>query len=158
MRMRLAGILSTCFGLGFFPVAPGTVVSLAAVFCYLSLPVFQNFPVFVVAIVLASITGVWSGGVMEEKYGDDPSVVTIDELAGQWVALAALPATPLVGMLGFLFFRFFDIAKPGPVDRAQRFPGGWGIMADDLLAGLFANLSVHAVLTAASLLHIVLPL
>ena len=144
MRMRLAGILSTCFGLGFFPVAPGTVVSLAAVFCYLSLPVFQNFPVFVVAIVLASITGVWSGGVMEEKYGDDPSVVTIDELAGQ--------------MLGFLFFRFFDIAKPGPVDRAQRFPGGWGIMADDLLAGLFANLSVHAVLTAASLLHIVLPL
>ncbi len=158
MRMRLAGLLSTCFGLGFFPVAPGTVVSLAGVLSYLYFPVFHDLPFLVVAIVLTSIAGVWSGGVMEETYGDDPSVVTIDELAGQWVALAALPAAPLVGFLGFMFFRFFDIAKPGPVDRAQHFPGGWGIMADDLLAGFFANLSVRAVLTAASLFHIALPL
>ncbi len=158
MRMVLARALSTCFGLGYFPFAPGTAVSLVAVCCYFGLPVFQEGFFIALAVALSTAVGVWSGGVMEEEYGEDPSVVTIDELAGQWVALAALPATPLAGLLGFLFFRFFDIAKPGPVDRVQQLPRGWGIMADDLLAGLLANLSVRAVLGAAALFQAGLPL
>jgi len=91
---------------------------------------------------------------MEEHYGSDPSVVTIDELAGQWLALAALPEGLLSVMLSLAFFRFFDIAKPGPVDTLQRLPGGWGIMADDLLAGLFANLSVRGVLALLTYFHL----
>ena len=83
---------------------------------------------------------------MEEHYGNDPSIVTIDELAGQWLALVALPEGVVPLLFSLVFFRFFDIAKPGPVDAAQRLPGGWGIMVDDLLAGLFANLSVRALL------------
>lgn len=158
MRMVLARALSTCFGLGYFPFAPGTAVSFVALCCYLAFPVFQDVLFTALAVALSTAAGVWSGGVMEEEHGEDPSIVTIDELAGQWVALAALPATPLAGLLGFLFFRFFDIAKPGPVDRVQQFRGGWGIMADDLLAGLLANLSVRAVLGAAALFQAGLPL
>lgn len=80
---------------------------------------------------------------MEEEYGEDPSQTVIDELAGQWLALVAIPASPLAVLLSFILFRFFDILKPGLVDRAQRLPGGWGIMADDVLAGIFANLSLR---------------
>ena len=91
---------------------------------------------------------------MEEEYGDDPSIVTIDELAGQWLALAALPADMLPVLLSFAFFRLFDIAKPGPVNTVQRLPGGWGIMADDVLAGFFANLSVRGVLALLTVFHL----
>lgn len=158
MGAGIARLLSTCFGLGYFPFAPGTVVSLVALCCYFYIPVLQDIRFTVLAILLSTALGVWSGGIMEKKHGEDPSIVTIDELAGQWIALAAFPATPLAGFLAFLFFRFFDIAKPGPVDRVQRFPGGWGIMADDLLAGFLANLSVRAVLGMATFFQIDLPL
>ncbi|MCF8382630.1 MAG: phosphatidylglycerophosphatase A [Chlorobium sp.] len=158
MRMMLARALSTCLGLGYFPFAPGTVVSFVAVCCYLGFPAFQDVFFTTCAVALSAAAGVWSGGVMEEEYGEDPSIVTIDELAGQWLALAALPATPLAVLLGFLFFRFFDIAKPGPVDQVQHFRGGWGIMADDLLAGILANLSVRAVLGAAAFFQAGMPL
>ncbi|MBM3162603.1 MAG: phosphatidylglycerophosphatase A [Chlorobi bacterium] len=158
MELHLARLLSTCFGLGYVPFAPGTVVSLVALLAYLYLPPLRDIGIMTVAVLLAVVAGVWSGSVMEETYGQDPSIVTLDELAGQWVALAALPASPLAGFLAFILFRFFDIAKPGPVDRAQRFPGGWGIMADDLLAGLLANFSTRAVLAIAAYFQIDLPL
>ena len=158
MAAGIARWLSTCFGLGYFPFAPGTVVSLAATGCYLFVPVFQDIRFMILAIVTATVLGLWSGGVMEEQHGEDPSIVTIDELAGQWVALAALPASPLAAFLAFCFFRAFDILKPGPVDSVQRLAGGAGIMADDLLAGLLANLSVRVVLGIAVFFQIELPL
>ena len=146
MKLLIAKMLSTCFGLGYFPVAPGTVTSIAAVACYFFLPALHQ-PLFLLPLVLLfCVAGIWASPLMEEVYGSDPSVVTIDELAGQWVALAFLPIGLLPALLSLLFFRFFDIAKPGPIDAAQRLPGGWGIMTDDLLAGLFANLSVWMVL------------
>jgi len=146
MKRRTATIISTCFGIGYFPVAPGTVTSVAAVVCYLFMPALHYPALLLSLVVLCSVAGVWAGTLMEADYGSDPSIVTIDELAGQWLALAALPDGWVPVGLSLLFFRFFDIAKPGPVDIAQRLPGGWGIMADDLLAGFFANLSVRGVL------------
>jgi phosphatidylglycerophosphatase A len=95
---------------------------------------------------------------MEKRHGEDPSIVTIDELVGQWIALAAMPATLPVLLLAFVSFRFFDIAKPGPIDRVQRLHGGWGIMADDLLAGFFANFSVRTIMGVAAYVQMVLPL
>ncbi len=145
--MRLAAkILSTCFGIGYFPVAPGTVTSIVAVLCYYFIPILHEPTLLFSLVVLCSAVGVWSGTLMETEFGEDPSIVTIDELAGQWLALAFLPEGWLPALLSLAFFRYFDIAKPGPVDAVQRFPGGWGIMADDLLAGLFANLAVQGVL------------
>jgi len=154
MKLFAAKILSTCFGLGFFPVAPGTVTSIVVVLGYFFLPVLHS-PVLLLTLVLLSTgVGIWAGGVMEEYYGNDPSIVTIDELAGQWLALVALPEGVWPVALAFLFFRFFDIAKPGPVDALQRLPGGWGIMLDDLLAGLFANVSVRALILLFTFFHL----
>jgi phosphatidylglycerophosphatase A len=154
MKRRAAQILSTCFGIGYFPLAPGTVTSIVAVLGYYFFPVLHNPLLLLSLVLLCSSAGIWAGGVMEEHYGEDPSIVTIDELAGQWLALVFLPEGIVPLVLSLLFFRFFDIAKPGPVDAAQRLPGGWGIMVDDLLAGLFANLSVWGLLLLLSLFHL----
>ncbi len=154
MKLRAAKLLSTCFGIGYFPVAPGTVTSMVAVLCYFFIPVLHNPLLLLFLVLLCSGAGIWAGGVMEDYYGEDPSVVTIDELAGQWLALVFLPEGIMPMVLSLLFFRFFDIAKPGPVDALQRLPGGWGIMLDDLLAGFFANISVRVLLLLLSLFHL----
>lgn len=145
-RFRIARALSTCLWTGYFPVAPGTVGSLLAVLLYLFVPALQQPAVLAAAVALSAVIGIWSGGVMEERVGEDPPEVTLDELSGQWLALLMLPAGVVPALLAFLFFRLYDILKPGPVDMAQRLPGGWGIMADDLLAGILANLSVRLLL------------
>ena len=154
MKRLAAKILSTSFGIGYFPVAPGTVTSIVAVLCYYFIPILHEPALLLSLVALCTVVGVWSGTLMEKECGEDPSIVTIDELAGQWLALVFLPDGWVAALLSLLFFRLFDIAKPGPVDAAQRLPGGWGIMTDDLLAGLFANLSVRAVLALLVLFHL----
>ncbi len=154
MKLLAAKILSTCFGIGYFPVAPGTIASIVAVIGFVFIPALQSTPILLSLVIISLALGIWAGRIMEEEYGDDPSIVTIDELAGQWLALAALPADMLPVLLSFAFFRLFDIAKPGPVDTVQRLPGGWGIMADDVLAGFFANLSVRGVLALLTVFHL----
>jgi phosphatidylglycerophosphatase A len=147
MARLLAKVAGSVFGIGFIPFAPGTFGSLAAAMLYLYVPVLGRVEFLAPLVAAVTMAGVWAGREMEREYGKDPSAVVIDELAGQWVALAALPSGPLAVLLAFVFFRVFDIAKPGPVDRAQELPHGWGIMADDLLAGLFANVAVRLTMT-----------
>jgi phosphatidylglycerophosphatase A len=146
MRRLIAKAAGSVLGVGYIPFAPGTFGSLVAALVYLFLPDIAALRWLVPLIVMTSALGVWAGGVMEEEYGEDPSAAVIDELAGQWVALAALPVSPVVVLLSFLLFRFYDIVKPGLVDKAQSLPGGWGIMVDDLLAGLLANVTVRLLL------------
>jgi phosphatidylglycerophosphatase A len=146
MGRFVAKALGSVLGIGYLPLAPGTFGSLAAALLYLSVPGIAPLHRFIPLIAVTALLGVWAGGVMERAYGKDPSAVVVDELAGQWLALLALPATQPAVALAFVLFRVFDIAKPGPVDRAQRLPGGWGIMADDLLAGLLANLCARLIL------------
>ncbi len=153
MKLRIAQILSTFFGIGYFPVAPGTVTSAVVALLFFFVPVLHS-PTFLFALLaLCTVVGVWAGGVMEEHFGNDPSIVTIDEVAGQLLTLAFMPEGWLPLLISFAMFRFFDIAKPGAIDAAQRLPGGWGIMVDDLLAGLFANLSTRAVLGLLAMFH-----
>jgi phosphatidylglycerophosphatase A len=76
---------------------------------------------------------------------EDPGLVVVDEVAGMWVTLLFVPFTPLTAALGFLAFRLMDIVKPFPARRLEDLPGGWGIMADDLMAGVYANVLVRAV-------------
>ena len=142
----LARLIGSCLGLGFVRWAPGTVASFAGALVYLLLPVLGRPEVLIPAIVIVFFLGLWASGVMEELYGHDPSQVTVDELAGQWIALLFLPHDWFVILLGFAAFRLFDILKPEPVDSAQRLPGAWGVMVDDVLAGIYANLSVRIVL------------
>jgi phosphatidylglycerophosphatase A len=76
----------------------------------------------------------------------DPGIVVVDEVVGQWVTLATLPLTPLTAGLGFLLFRGMDIVKPWPARDLERVPGGWGIMADDVAAGVYAHLVLRVFL------------
>jgi len=94
-------------------------------------------------LIGAVCLGVRASGRAELTYGRDAKEIVIDEVAGQalalWLALLLLPASAWSFLLGFLLFRFFDIAKLWPVSRAENLPGGWGVMGDDLLAGLMAG-------------------
>jgi phosphatidylglycerophosphatase A len=86
--------------------------------------------------------GVWSAGKAEKAFGQvDPSQVVIDEIAGQVITFLATPRITWIGLLaGFILFRAFDILKPSPARQAERLPGGWGIMLDDVVAGFYSLL------------------
>jgi len=157
MRELTAKILGSCAGLGYFPFAPGTVTSLVVAVVFAAEPVLLAPEVALPSILAVFFLGLWAAGVMESLYGRDPSQVTIDEVAGQWVALLFLPAGWFTVLLGFAAFRFFDIVKPEPVNLSQNLPGGWGVMVDDLLAGVYANLSVRIVLWVLSFFSVTVP-
>ncbi|AAM71582.1 MAG TPA: phosphatidylglycerophosphatase A [Chlorobaculum sp.] len=152
MRQWLGRIFGSAFGIGYVPFAPGTFASGAAALLYLYIPTIRELPLLALLIALSIVLGVWAGGAMEKEYGEDPSQAVIDEVAGQWISLFAIPFSPLAVLLAFIFFRLFDVLKPGIVDRAQHLPGGWGIMADDVLAGILANLLLRLVMLALPML------
>lgn len=133
---RLARAIATGFGCGLFPSAPGTAASVAATLVAAGLASISPY-LLASAVVVALVSGLWA--IARLGVRDDPGWVVIDEIAGQWIALLAAspPAIPAL-IAGFLFFRAFDILKPGPIRWAERAPGGFGVMADDVLAGLLA--------------------
>jgi phosphatidylglycerophosphatase A len=133
-------LVATGLGLGRAPIAPGTVGSLAGlVFVALLWRLGGSWTVAAGAVFVAAM-GMWAAGAAEAHFGRrDPGAVVIDEIAGQMVALLFLAPTPTALVVGFVLFRLFDIWKPFPVRRAERLPGGSGIMVDDLLAGIYAN-------------------
>jgi len=136
---RFATAVATVLGVGRAPLAPGTVGSAVAVAA--GVPLLRVFGPWglLVGATLAAIAGVWAAEVVAASAGRaDPSEVVIDEVAGQWIALAAAPATWAGAAAAFVLFRLFDIMKPRPASDAERLPGGIGIVADDLVAGLYA--------------------
>jgi phosphatidylglycerophosphatase A len=138
--MSIAGLIATCLGVGRSPVAPGTAGSLVALPLGWALVRLGGSAALLAGILLVTIVGIWAAGRYAAETGmDDPGSVVIDEVAGQWIALLAVPLAPLPYALAFVAFRFFDILKPWPVSWADRkLPGGLGIMADDVLAGVYA--------------------
>lgn len=144
-------VISTV-GVGYLPIAPGTwgslvgvaiyiaAVYLAATYQILSMPVC--FAVTAVAMIFLALAAFWSSDrTAEMKKGKDPSIVVIDEVLGQLVTFAFIPFTlswwPI--LTGFLLFRLFDIWKPYPVRDFEALPGGIGICADDIVAGVYAG-------------------
>jgi phosphatidylglycerophosphatase A len=137
-------LLATFFGLGYVPLAPGTAASLAVVLFYKFILGRLAWPFLVVIIFLLLIGGVGSASAYAADAGEaDPRQVVIDEAAGQLIVLLLVPPTWLNLGLAFFLFRFFDIVKPFPVSRAERLPGGWGIMADDVVAGALSGVLLH---------------
>ncbi len=132
-------LLATTLGSGFFPIAPGTVGSFLAVLVLSLLPELTAADLLAV-ILVAYFLGVWAAGRCESLWGKDPGRVNWDEVVGQWIAVWFMPRTPLLLLAGFLLFRFFDIFKPSPVRDAENLAGGWGVMTDDVAAGIYANL------------------
>jgi len=146
---RLPLITGTFFFTGLSPVGSGTVGSFAAALVYLALPVLQHPIALVIGCAVVLIAGIWSGGIIERALGiPDPGIVVIDEVLGQWVALLTLSYAGDLRFvfLAFLFFRIFDVLKPPPARFFERRPGGTGIMLDDAVAGIYANIAAHIVM------------
>lgn len=148
LRIRIADILSTWFGCGFAPVAPGTVGSAAAILLAIGLNQFAGFGRwhFAVLALAAFYPAVWSAGVTARSRNlKDPGIVVVDEVIGQWLALSGAPAFNWKTWLAaFVLFRAFDIWKPPPVRQLEALPGGLGINADDAMAGIYAALVLSA--------------
>ncbi len=142
---RLACAIAALGPLGFLPVAPATWASLALAALYAVLPGYGP-GMDAAAVILGSAVAVWAAGRAERVWGHDASHIVADEGAGMAVTLFLLPPGPRVAGLAFVAFRFFDILKPPPARQAERLPGGYGVVADDLVAGVFANLTVRAAL------------
>ena len=130
---------------GYVPFAPGTVGSLLAVLIYF-LPGFEQPFVILPAIALCFFLGVKGAARMEQVYGSDPRIVVIDEIVGLWIAVALLPKDPVVVVLAFFVFRLLDIIKPYPARQSERLGHGWGIMTDDIIAGVYTNLLLRGFL------------
>jgi phosphatidylglycerophosphatase A len=139
MKRTASKILATFFGLGFFPVAPGTVASAAAALGYKYVLHGSPWPLYVLLLACLFIAGAAASAIYSAELGrPDPGRIVVDEVCGQLVALAFLPAGWPALAVSFFLFRLFDIIKPWPIRRLEKLPGGWGIMADDLGAGLAA--------------------
>jgi phosphatidylglycerophosphatase A len=146
--MNIKKLILSCFGAGFLPIAPGTWGSLLALAVFLVFHYFWPMAIIsvvllVIMIVISSVFCLLFGGEAEKLAGrKDPGWIVIDEFAGQSAAL--LPAAFTSGKVllmaagAFAFFRFFDILKPWPVCKAEKLPGGGGILADDIVAGVLA--------------------
>jgi phosphatidylglycerophosphatase A len=132
--------LATGGGSGYSPVASGTAGSIVGVALWALVGGLGALPYAGVCAVVIGL-GIWAAGRAERIFGrHDDGRITIDEVAGMLVSLASLPWRPEVAGVGFLLFRLFDIWKPFPARAAERLPGGLGVMTDDLVAGIYANL------------------
>jgi phosphatidylglycerophosphatase A len=179
LKDYLALAIATC-GVGYLPLAPGTWGSLVAVGFYLyaarlmgrsiATAAIVEPPIFfcgqLIVIVVITVLGIWAASVTERVLlTKDPGKVVVDEVAGQLIALAPLPLMmslwpqrirndvygfPVMVLTAFLLFRFFDIVKPYPARKLESLHGGLGIMADDLIAGVYAAIIVALVVVIRS--------
>jgi phosphatidylglycerophosphatase A len=136
----LARLVATWFGCGYSPVAPGTVGTVGALPLVYLLATLGTVPYWLGTVAVTAL-GVWASGRYARARGEkDPSSAVIDEVSGTLIAVGfVLGAGLLPAVAAILLFRLFDIWKPGPVDTVQKLPGGLGVMADDVLAGILAG-------------------
>jgi phosphatidylglycerophosphatase A len=146
MINKLSRFLATGFYSGYAPIAPGTAGSAVAWLIFILIPGLRDLPLLLL-IVLVFFIGVKVATDVEKTDGHDASVIVIDEMVGMWVSLLILPVSMswTWWIAAFFLFRFFDIIKPFPAGKSQKLPAGWGIMMDDLFAGLYANLAVRLI-------------
>ena len=152
MLTTLGKTIGLGFGAGLSPVAPGTVGSLVAVVIYyialgLLPPQLVNPARFfgdldgllllALLIAVGLPLGIWATGLLVTEQEPDPGRAVWDEFVGMWVTCLLVPPEPVWLVIAFFVFRLFDIVKPWPANRLERLPGGWGIMADDVVAGLY---------------------
>ncbi len=146
----LIDTLASFFYVGFIPYAPGTWASLIAALIWILIPV-ESVTIRIIIVCSAFVIGIFVAGLSELKSGIiDPSYVVIDEVAGMWLALLLLPKiqhpnrVPMI-LLAFLVFRFFDITKIYPIKDLEKIGGGFGIMIDDIAAGIFTAITVNLI-------------
>jgi phosphatidylglycerophosphatase A len=141
----LATCLATGFGSGFAPLAPGTAGSLVGLLLFVPLRQLPEVAQLAATALVFALGVLASSHVARQVGRKDPGIVVIDEVVGIWVSLLLLPLTPAVAVLGFLLFRVLDMTKPYPARQFEALPGGLGIMADDVMAGIYANLLLRVI-------------
>jgi phosphatidylglycerophosphatase A len=143
---NLSRFIATGFYTGYAPIAPGTVGSIFALSFYVFLSGLHNIVILII-IIFVFIFGIWSAGKLEKTEGRDASVINIDEFIGMWLSLLFFSheVTWLECMGAFFIFRFFDVLKPFPIGWSQRLPGGLGVMMDDVIAGIYTNITLRLI-------------
>lgn len=140
--------LATWFGAGYAPVGPGTAGALVAglmIYAWQSLDATMTYGWTLVGItIVTTLVGVFVSDQLEPEWGKDPSKIVNDEAIGMWIAIFFLPVNIYYLIAGFVLFRIFDIWKPLGIRKLEALPGGWGVMMDDVLAGIYANLILQA--------------
>ena len=148
MRNLLIKAIATVFGVGYLPAAPGTWATIVgvAIAYYIGNYIWAYSALLLVLLVL----GIISSGILEQQLNQkDPGVVVIDEVVGVMIALWGLPLIWPVMICGFFLFRAFDMFKIYPINRLEAQPGGWGIMLDDFMAGVYTNIILRIALRCA---------
>jgi len=148
--IRLAFAIATVFKAGYIPIAPGTVGSIIGLLVFWLIKDYASFTIEMFVATALFFAGVWASTIVEQTLErHDPGVVIVDEVVGMLVALMLLPSTITVIFLAFLLFRVFDIIKPYPARWCEQLSRGWGIMMDDVVAGLYVNVLIHIILWIA---------
>ena len=142
---RFAWVIGSGFGTGLAPLAPATAGALAALLIYAFVPIAEDSAGLYAFIAGGFLVGVWATGRMTSDADPDPQRAVWDEFVGMWATCLLLPKTLPWLAAAFLLFRVLDIAKPWPIRRLERLHGGLGIMADDLLAGLYGAAILNGV-------------
>lgn len=135
---RIAEKIATLGPIGFLPIAAGSWGSAVAVLIWWFGLQRWGWKGQVLAIVILLPLAIWSAQQAEKRLGHDAHPIVIDEVVGQWITLLAAPGGAVWAIAGFFLFRIFDVLKPSPVRESQKMPGGWGIVVDDVLAGVYA--------------------
>jgi len=149
MSKTIAILFGTFFGIGYLPFIPGTFGSMAGVVLFYLFN--ANTAAYILFTFILIILGILIGRKIEEIFGrKDPPCVVIDEVAGMLLALVFIKPDIKLVILGFVFFRLLDTLKPYPAGRLQGLRGGLGIVTDDVVAGIYTNLILHAILKFAS--------
>lgn len=145
-------LTATALGAGYSPFAPGTM---GAIVGCLALWLFEKYNListtstpllFIGLIVITTILGIIATDKLEADWGKDPSKVVLDEVIGMWITMMFVPLSFLNVLIGFVLFRFFDIAKPLGIRKLESLKGGVGVMADDILAGIYANIVLQIII------------
>lgn len=144
--MKMHKWITSCFGIGYIK-GGGTIAAIVTCIGWWLLQqdgVFNSMMVAVTVFVI--VIGIWSSSIVEKDWGKDSSRVVIDEVAGMCISLLFVPITVQWIVTALVLFRFFDIVKPLYIRKAEALPGGWGVMADDILAGVYSNIVLQGVI------------
>jgi phosphatidylglycerophosphatase A len=142
-RRRLGVFIATCAHIGYAPFAPGTFGSAAGLVLYYLVRRQASTTIELVTIGVVLVIGLWSATEAEHHFGGiDPGPVVIDEVVGMLMTLALHPVNVAGALAGFFIFRVLDVVKPWPARRLELLPGGFGVVLDDVMAGVYGNLMV----------------
>ncbi len=142
MLIFFSRLLTTGFFIGYIPGAPGTYGSIFAIFLLYLFPDINNLYSMILIFLIGVLLSSWDEKIYKIK---DDSRIIIDEIYGIFVAFLYLPLKIPVIITGFILFRLFDIFKPLIIDKSQNLPSGWGVMVDDLIAGVFTNIILQII-------------